>query len=762
MDNMDSTMKSFQKALQEMEKQSQAVFKAIHKNFHESFKKINTTTEKSLKHTYRTFSHYLNKIENAAQKSMKQVEKQFQGLNAADTGVTALSQLKAEFTSLRSSAAAFVQTAKEMKNEAKSSLAVFKENYLVYQQSYYMLTYMKYNMARFSQFVMQNLVRFIQTNKVIRAMKNIFDTISQKMTNIMQKVKRMVIGFLENSKAVQILRKSLATISNKMSQLIQTGKKVSSFLIKSFHRISRAAIPVFHQIGRTAGAAFRLATQSASKLFNKIKSLQRNGSLTLPAYLNATNVFKKLNDIKQAAFQVTIGSAANQEVKKNSIEAAVGDKQKAEQYFQFLDDRAKDSMADMGGYLDASQTLMSITTDTSQLQKLMPLVERLYAYDPAQGMDGAVNQLKQIFSGNMSSVPMAVSMNMDGDFLENLRSMDLTDQLDVLDGKFNELGLTSELWHKQNQSGMGMFQRATNKVKQSFTEVGQAALDKMKPAMEQVVALLSSPAMTSFKNLLIEAVSAVAGKFNEFVAWLTENQPLINTIILSFQEHLAMLQPVLDGIIGVVKSVGEFILNNWSVLAPIIYGIVAALTAWSIIQAILNSLAMVGTLGIVAAVGTLIGAIVLLVENWDIVKEKMLSVFEVIVNGMISFVNIIIESFNKLIKGITDNLKFTLPDFLGGYQFKLDIPPIPTIDPVDFNGSHSAGLSYVPFNGYAAKLHKGERVLTAEQNRQYNQQANAVTVAKLADQIIVREEADIDRIARSLAAKIREAGFSYA
>lgn len=36
------------------------------------------------------------------------------------------------------------------------------------------------------------------------------------------------------------------------------------------------------------------------------------------------------------------------------------------------------------------------------------------------------------------------------------------------------------------------------------------------------------------------------------------------------------------------------------------------------------------------------------------------------------------------------------------------------------NGSHASGLSYVPFDGYIAELHKGERVLTAEENMSYN------------------------------------------
>ena len=36
------------------------------------------------------------------------------------------------------------------------------------------------------------------------------------------------------------------------------------------------------------------------------------------------------------------------------------------------------------------------------------------------------------------------------------------------------------------------------------------------------------------------------------------------------------------------------------------------------------------------------------------------------------------------------------------------------------NGSHASGLDYVPFNGYRATLHQGERVLTQEENKRYN------------------------------------------
>lgn len=41
------------------------------------------------------------------------------------------------------------------------------------------------------------------------------------------------------------------------------------------------------------------------------------------------------------------------------------------------------------------------------------------------------------------------------------------------------------------------------------------------------------------------------------------------------------------------------------------------------------------------------------------------------------------------------------------------------------NGKHASGLDYVPFNGYVAELHEGERVLTKEENKQYDSQKSS-------------------------------------
>lgn len=56
------------------------------------------------------------------------------------------------------------------------------------------------------------------------------------------------------------------------------------------------------------------------------------------------------------------------------------------------------------------------------------------------------------------------------------------------------------------------------------------------------------------------------------------------------------------------------------------------------------------------------------------------------------------------------------------------------------DGSHAAGLEYVPFDGYRAELHKGERVLTAQESRMYGSSAGEDNSELIAELQAMREE----------------------
>jgi TP901 family phage tail tape measure protein len=75
------------------------------------------------------------------------------------------------------------------------------------------------------------------------------------------------------------------------------------------------------------------------------------------------------------------------------------------------------------------------------------------------------------------------------------------------------------------------------------------------------------------------------------------------------------------------------------------------------------------------------------------------------------------------------------------------------------DGSHSGGLGNVPYNGYVARLHQGERVMTAEENRADKRGRNGstytfnVTLAGGGN-----TEADAEALFRAFVRKVEEAG----
>ena len=65
---------------------------------------------------------------------------------------------------------------------------------------------------------------------------------------------------------------------------------------------------------------------------------------------------------------------------------------------------------------------------------------------------------------------------------------------------------------------------------------------------------------------------------------------------------------------------------------------------------------------------------------------------------------------------------------------------------------YAFGVSRVPYNNYPALLHEGERVLTKQEA---NKTAGfSISIAKLADHLVIREEADIEKVTERLALKL--------
>ncbi len=147
---------------------------------------------------------------------------------------------------------------------------------------------------------------------------------------------------------------------------------------------------------------------------------------------------------------------------------------------------------------------------------------------------------------------------------------------------------------------------------------------------------------------------------------------------------------------------------------------------------------------IVVVIGALVGVVLVVMHLWK-TNEKFRDAIHNIWQGIVETVewatNKIIDGINWVINKINAipfvNIKAVghvewsekskqqkLDNFKSsgnGLQASKDGPLLtPGYNTPLINGSYRAGLDYVPYDGFVAELHRGERVLTAEENKLYS------------------------------------------
>ena len=89
----------------------------------------------------------------------------------------------------------------------------------------------------------------------------------------------------------------------------------------------------------------------------------------------------------------------------------------------------------------------------------------------------------------------------------------------------------------------------------------------------------------------------------------------------------------------------------------------------------------------------------------------------------------------------------------GRYDARMD-PNSSEYDPAYAFTGYATGLERVPYNNFPALLHEGERVLTAREARNYARGGGSGGIQITMNGTVIREEADIDRVAQRLLNKI--------
>ena len=178
------------------------------------------------------------------------------------------------------------------------------------------------------------------------------------------------------------------------------------------------------------------------------------------------------------------------------------------------------------------------------------------------------------------------------------------------------------------------------------------------------------------------------------------------------------LPKILQSGINIIRSIMDGMIQNQG---DIVNGVVN--TVNTLVNGLLDHLPEILVMGV-----TLIGQIASgLIQGLPELMAKIPEIIFDIVDAFASNGDVFLEIGRSIVSGIWNgivSLWDSLVSELSGLVNSLFGGSTETAN-VNVNGSHAGGLSYVPFDGYIAELHKGERVLTADEARGYNNRSNS-------------------------------------
>lgn len=252
-------------------------------------------------------------------------------------------------------------------------------------------------------------------------------------------------------------------------------------------------------------------------------------------------------------------------------------------------------------------------------------------------------------------------------------------------------------------------------------------------------AAVAAAAILIYKNWdrIAPILQKIGQRFADF--WKTV-QPQLEPFINLVKEVASYLKETLEPVFEIVwKAAGDYVVKFFDDVSTIIDGVLG------VFEGVITFLTGVfqgnwekAWNGIVQAVGSIFGTLE------SLVKTPL--------NAVINLVNKAIGAINKI--------SVDLPSAVGGGHIGFNIPTIPTLAKgTDYWQGGIAQISEK--GGEIVDLPTGSRVYPHDESvriaRQDGMKNYSIAIVKLADSIVVREEADIDKIAEAIVKRIEQA-----
>ena len=486
--------------------------------------------------------------------------------------------------------------------------------------------------------------------------------------------------------------------------------------------------------------------------------------------------FQKGVQLITNAFTTYIPQTLDRELSQTKLSAVLGNDKLAQQLTASATKHAQTSslsLQDMDFVLPnlvmankASGVTDSRMGNMTELE--MEAIKRLNFKDSGKGagVQGSLVALQEMLSGDMVSLQRRFEIG--GAAIDRIKDAGKNSpeaMVEQLIKELEKMGVTDEALTKVQESTKSKLDRVQETLVDFFTNpttgIFASFLEPFEPAIDRVIEFLETGGGIVSKGFDMDGNM--------------ESITLLDSIIANFRMVLGKI-----GEIGV--KLGESFFNgfitqvDWSALWEAVSGLLDTVStyftpAFEILAGWVNDtfIPWLGDMNKILQDENVRQGILDFITGLTEVATNSLKMVKTIAEKMPTIADTVsaVASFVSTVQGIVDKVATGLQNALSlltsGEFGKTRETKQNAIKQSTAKGSvkKAVGMPYVPKDDYPVLLHKGERVLTAQQNRQYNQGGSNISIAKISDTIVVREDADITKIANALVKKLTESKVAF-
>ena len=319
-------------------------------------------------------------------------------------------------------------------------------------------------------------------------------------------------------------------------ELVQMGYKTSNAL-NNMSNSSKNIKPPLEQ-----------ATEQQEKLNRTINNGSSNMNGLSSKVGNLLKTYLGFQAVKQG-FTSTIGGAMKMQQQLFTIQGIMGNTDVGTAYFNNLQKKANESVFAFEDFAQNARNYMQFTKSTDTLDKLSNLSERLTLVDPTQGLQGAGFALKEMMSGDGTSLKERFGFGKAD--IEILKaSKDMSSFLDQFDSLLNKKGFTEDMLAKYNQSSSAQFDNLKSNMVTSMGQAGNGALEALNPLITRMNQAFSNGYFDSFFNSISVGLTIFASATIQAangIAWLSHYLDVLFPIILGVASAFGIYKGAIIG-----------------------------------------------------------------------------------------------------------------------------------------------------------------------------------------------------------------------